>query len=127
MDNKRLRSSLSSVERSIPNKRKKVRLTKQKPSKDKVNNNNKSQDDESFCMSILSIESNLPKILPILDRISISLYVPDSSSQLEINKTSYLSGNEEQANYNFSQDNPLTQSYFHNIQNNIFIQIIIFI
>ena len=58
-------------------------------------------------MSILSIELNLLKTLPILDRISALLHVLDSSSQLEINKTSYLSDNEGQPKYNFSQDNLL--------------------
>ena len=46
MDNKRPGSPPSSAERSIPNMRKKVRLIKQKPSKDKSNNNDKSQDNE---------------------------------------------------------------------------------
>ena len=39
------------------------------------------------------MESNLLKTPPILDKISISLHVQDSSSQLEINKKIYLSDN----------------------------------
>ena len=97
----------------------KLILSKPTAGKDETNNNEKSDDEKSYQLSLSSKEAHAMKTLPIPESVPITQETHDPSSQVEY-ETSFNNDIKQRPVQKLDPKYPLTQSYFNNINHSFF-------